>query len=101
MTIKILVLASNPEETARLRLDREIREIKRILRRSQRREEFSVESILAAQIEDLQESILKEKPRIVHFCGHGAGSEGLILEAESGNYQLVNNQALGGFIQVI
>ena len=100
MKTKILVLASNPEETARLRLDKEIAEIEDILERSKQRDSFTLKAKLAVRVRDLQESILKEKPRIVHFCGHGAGSEGLILEAESGEYQLVNNQALGGLFKL-
>ena len=100
MKTKILVLASNPQGTDKLRLDKEIAEIEDILERSQRRDRFTVKSKLAVRVRDLQESILKEKPRIVHFCGHGAGSEGLILEAESGKYQLVNNQALGGLFKL-
>ncbi len=100
MKTKILVLASNPQGTDKLRLDKEIAEIEDILERSHKREEFDLKAKLAVRVRDLQESIIKERPRLVHFCGHGAGSEGLILEAESGKYQLVNNQALGDLFKL-
>ena len=100
MRTKILVLASNPEDTAKLRLEREVRQIEDILERAQKREKFDLKSKLAVRIEDLQESIIKEKPRIVHFCGHGVGSRGLVLETESGQQQLVNTQALGDLFKL-
>ncbi|BAZ18806.1 hypothetical protein NIES4071_106910 (plasmid) [Calothrix sp. NIES-4071] len=38
--------------------------------------------------------MLDYKPQIVHFSGHGVGDDGLILENETGNLQLVDTPAL-------
>ncbi|MGK7935034.1 MAG: CHAT domain-containing protein [Xenococcaceae cyanobacterium] len=97
---KILVLASNPQDTARVRLDEEIHQIEDALARAHNREDFDLRSILAVRIDDLQESIIQENPRIVHFCGHGVGRGGLVLQTESGEPQLVNTQALGGLFKL-
>jgi len=38
--------------------------------------------------------LLKEEPQIVHFCGHGAGEKGLVLENDLGHAQLVTTESL-------
>jgi hypothetical protein len=42
---KILIVAANPKDTSRLRLDEEVREIEAALQRSQRRNQFSAKPI--------------------------------------------------------
>ena len=91
-TKKILVLASNPEGTEPLKLNREIRLIEDVLEKGKQREKFTIKSKLEVRLEDLQKTIRQEKPRIVHFCGHGAGSQGLVVGTESGEKQLVGTQ---------
>ena len=51
---------------------------------------------------DLHDILAKNKPYIVHFCGHGAGKEGLIFHSnESGEEeQLVSNKALAGLFNL-
>ena len=87
MKIKILVLASNPQGTSQLRLDQEIREIRDALDRGKNREQFILEPREAVRVRDLQRSIRREEARIVHFCGHGTGSQGVVLETELGNHR--------------
>ena len=94
MTKKILVLTSNPQGTAPLLLNQEIRDIKEKLRNSSHGHHFLVNDELAVRTDDLQPTILREQPRFVHFCGHGAGTPGLIVESPSGESQLVNTSAL-------
>ena len=100
MTTKILVLASNPQGTEQLLLNQEIRAIQDALERAKKREQFDLIPTVAVRIRDLQSKILEEEPRIVHFCGHGKGSEGLVLETESGQKQLVNTQAIGDLFKL-
>ena len=73
---KILVLASNSQGTDQLRLDKEIRAIEDAFRSGEKRERFTIVSRVAVKIGDLQSFLRREKPRIVHFCGHGSGSQG-------------------------
>ncbi len=100
MPIKILVLASNPAGTEQLQLNPEIRSIKHSYERSQKRAEFTLQFEPAVRISELQRIILKEKPRIVHFCGHGTGHQGLVLENDTGQIQLVSTEALTNLLKI-
>ena len=100
MVTKILVLASNPEGTEQLKLNREIRLIEDALEKGKQREKFTVKPKLEVRPEDLQQTIRQEKPRIVHFCGHGAGSQGLVVGKESGQKQLVGTQAIADLFKL-
>ena len=50
---KVLILAANPLETARLRLEKEVEEIRVTLERSPNRDNFEFESRGAARPQDL------------------------------------------------
>jgi hypothetical protein len=116
---KILFLAANPVNSLPLRLGEELRDIEEGLKRSQHRDKFELLTKWAARPQDLQRAILDSNPHIVHFSGHGHGSEdeplssqssrdlgtmpeaaspteGLVLEDESGQAKLVRAEALAG-----
>ena len=38
--------------------------------------------------------MLDHNPQIIHFCGHGEGEEGLVVEKESGKPELISTEAL-------
>ena len=90
----ILILAANPKNTSRLRLEEEIREIDEGLRRANKREQFKLEMKLAVRQRDFYRAILDTQPQIVHFCGHGAGEDGIILEDETGTTAFVQADTL-------
>lgn len=91
---KILIVSANPTNTNQLRLNEEVREIQAGLQRSKSRDEFKIIAQLAVRTDDLRRALLDNEPQIVHFCGHGAGHEGLALEDNTGQMQLVNTEAL-------
>jgi Cdc6-like AAA superfamily ATPase len=91
MPQKILILAANPRQD--LKLGREIRDLKKVVERSAKQNQFEVEIELAVRSEDLQELFLEYKPWIVHFCGHGTGERGLVL-GEEGGEQTVTTEAI-------
>ncbi len=95
---KILILASNPQGD--LRIDREIRDLKKAIERNKNSEQFEVKIALAVRPEDLQDLFYDNKPYIVHFCGHGAGEQGLVFENDIKGEQLVSNQALSGLFKI-
>ncbi|WP_336622303.1 CHAT domain-containing protein [Chlorogloeopsis sp. ULAP01] len=95
----ILVLASSPTNEARLRLDKEVREIDEGLRRSHHREKFTLQQRWAVRADDLRRALLDFNPEIVHFCGHGSGDDGLVLENDSGLAQLVPTEALANLFK--
>ena len=90
--MKILILASNPRKD--LNLDREIRDLKEVIEKSRNRQELEVEDALAVRVRDLQGLLLKHDPQIVHFCGHGTGEQGLVLQDDLGQERRVSTQAL-------
>lgn len=96
----ILILASSPINQARLRLDKETREIDEGLRRSQKREQFTLEQKWAVRPDDLRRALLDFHPQIVHFCGHGTGDNGLVLESDTGEAQFVPTNALANLFKL-
>jgi len=91
---RILVLAANPSDTAKLHLSREVREIQDGLALSAGRDQFEVISQWAVRPEDLRRALLKYKPSIVHFSGHGMGDQGLVFENDLGQSKLVSASTL-------
>lgn len=90
---KILIVAANPKDTSRLRLDEEVREIEQALHRSSRRAAFALKAIWAPRSRDLRRALLDEQPQIVHFSGHG-DVDGLVLENATGDAVVVSPEAL-------
>lgn len=94
---KILILASNPRKD--LNLPREIYFLKNIIERSKDKTQFDVAIGEAVRPKDLQKLFLEHQPRIVHFCGHGTGMTGLVLEDDAGREQLVSTHALSNLFK--
>jgi hypothetical protein len=80
--VKILFLASSPEDSGRLRLDREIRTIRERLRQSPLGNRFTVEQEWAVRVSDLQSHLLRHRPHILHFSGFGSHAGRITLEPE-------------------
>lgn len=90
----ILFLAANPIDSTRLRLDKEIRSIDTALRLADQRDKFRIEQQWAVQVSGIQSHLLRYRPDIVHFSGHGSQSDGIFLENNDGNSQLVSTASL-------
>ncbi len=102
MTTTILVLSSNPRsQESYLALNKEYSEIEKARDLSQNKYKYSVIRVQAANIDDLQREVLDTKARIVHFCGHGLGRQGLVLETDLGVQQLISTQALAGLFKLL
>jgi hypothetical protein len=97
---KILIWAVDPVDQARLRLDREIREIKDSWQRSKQRDQYVLDPYPATRPSDLQKTLLDAHPAVVHFSGHGSGPAGLVLEDDRGLARLVPTDALGGLFRL-
>lgn len=97
---KILILAANPKNTDRLRLEEEEREIDEGLRRSRHRDRFKLTSKWAVRSRDFYRYMLDFQPQIVHFSGHGAGESGIVLEDEIGQAQLMPTEQLAGLFKL-
>jgi len=95
---KVLILAANPLEIARLRLDKEVEEIRTTLQLSTNRDRFEIESRGAVRPQDLQQYLYNLKPQILHFSGHGDGDWGLAFEDDDGKAQAVSTSALADWL---
>ena len=91
---KLLFLAANPLDTDPLRLDEEMRAIDISLRQADFREQFDLRSHWAVRIDDLQELLLRNRPDIVHFSGHGSNAGEIVLQGAQGQGVIVPPDAL-------
>lgn len=98
---KILVLASNPTDQTQLRLGAESREIEDRLRRTTFRNQFDFRTRWAVRSRDLQQSLLEERPAILHFSGHGSKAGELYLEDELGLSRAVPPGALAKLFEIL
>ncbi len=97
----VLFIAANPLDTEPLKLDEEARAIDRALQQTQYRERFDIKQQWAARIADLQGMLLRYKPDIVHFSGHGSRASEIILQDELGNSHPVSVRALSTLFSVL
>lgn len=97
-TLRVLYLTASPEATETtvvhpdgtvdttgvwLRVDREVREVRKIVRGSRYRDQITIEHLPAATSMDLLDGLNDHRPHVVHFSGH-ASSLGLVLDDEDG-----------------
>ena len=99
--IKILFLAANPRDTKPLQLDEEIRSIDQALRKTEFRDHFEILQHWAVRYSDLQELLLRHKPNIVHFSGHGSNVSEIILQDNQGNSHPLSVQALSRLFSIL
>jgi hypothetical protein len=92
--IRILFLGSNPRDSLRLRLDEEVREIDQALARADLGKSFELCQKWAVRGSDLQFHLLRHRPRIVHFSGHGSEENAIFLESDQGESRPVTGPAL-------
>ncbi len=99
--IRILFLTAEPTDTAKLRLQQELREIRQRLQRANQRERFLLDFGFSARPEDVSQELLNFQPHIVHFSGHGTSTGELCFEGQLGIMQPVKPQALADLFQLV
>jgi len=92
--IKVLFLATNPQDQTQLRLDEEIRAVTEKVRASEYRDSVELISKWAVRPQDLLQGLNEHKPHIVHFSGHGSDTGDLLLQDDSGNTKPVSKDAI-------
>ena len=97
--VRILFLGANPQGAPALRLDQEVRDIDQALQRSEFRTRFDLRPQLAVRSVDLQGALLRHRPEIVHFSGHGE-VDGIFLEDETGQIKKVEAGVLARILGV-
>ena len=98
--IKILFLASDPSDAARLRLGQELREIREKLQMAKQRGQFILESREAVRPGDITQAIFDVEPQIVHFSGHGTSIGELCFEDVVGKVKIVQPEALSALFEM-
>jgi hypothetical protein len=98
---RILFMASAPDDTAELRVDREMRHIQQQLRQAALHTRFTLETRMAVRPEDLTQALLDVSPRIVHFSGHGSARGELCLENHAGLTHPVTPDALAALFALM
>lgn len=96
--IKILFLAPDPGDAARLRLGNELREIQD---RLDDKDKFELRDRPAVRPRDIVRIILDMKPQIVHFSGHGMETGEICLENDQGETQPVRPEALAALFSLV
>jgi hypothetical protein len=92
---KVLFLLANPRNTEMLRLQEEVREVDAAVRQADYRSSFDIRQHGAVRVMDLQGYMLRHRPEIVHFSGHGhASPSAIVLEDISGRHMIVDPAAL-------
>src|SRR6185295_7413049 len=99
--VKILFLAIDSENALHLRLDKEFHEIDKNISTGSHRDLFELFSVWAVKPGDLQTALLRYKPHIVHFSGHGMRRKGLSFENVEGQRKFISPQALANLFRVI
>lgn len=99
--VKILFLSANPKDISRIRLDEEAREVDEMIRMGDFRDQLALIPHFAVRPGDLRQSLLRHKPHILHFSGHGSSTEGIILEDNRGHTKPLSTNALAALFRVI
>lgn len=97
--IKVLHLAADPFRQEALNLAQEIRQVQQALRNAGCTD-VVVESEWAVQPQELQQALLRHRPDVVHFSGHGAPNACLVLEGDNGPVE-VSQDALTGLFRAL
>lgn len=92
---KILILSSNPRRD--LNLEREVSDLTTAV---QRLEKFEIRLGLGVRSQKLPDLLREHSPEFVHFCGHGAGKEGLVFQDEKGREKTVSTEILAQIFKI-
>lgn len=112
----ILFLASNPSETSKLQLEKEFTRIFNGIQEGSK--DLKLVAEWAVTPGHLQQAILKHRPNIIHFAGHGVSekqgsgsdrdivfeggnSSGILLQDANGKPQLVRTNALANLFETM
>jgi tetratricopeptide (TPR) repeat protein len=100
--VKILFLSANPVDAqTQIRNDKEFRDIAESIRRSPYSDQLEIVSEWAVRTGDMQAALLKHKPDIVHFSGHGSPKGDILLEDEDGSRKAVNKEAVSEMFRMM
>jgi hypothetical protein len=96
----VLVLNATPDDLGRLRADKEAAELDRQLETVRHcKRDLHVVQKFAVRPRDIQKELLNNKPKILHFSGHGDAGD-LAFEAENGEAAPIKGEVLAEMLDV-
>lgn len=98
--LRILFLASNPTDAARLRLDEEYRLVRRRMQDNVEAGNAELRLEPAARLDDLLRALADYEPHVVHFAGHG-NDEAVCLEDDEGLTAALTKEQLSAFHELL
>jgi hypothetical protein len=100
--IRVLFLAADPfGEKAPLELGDEMRAIDHAIQQGSARDALELVSHFATRTRDLQRALLRHRPQVVHFAGHGDRPGVICLEDEFGERRKVDGAALAALFRAL
>jgi hypothetical protein len=96
----ILLMSANPVGQP-LQLDEERREIDRAVAYAQANDRLVVRTADAVRLDDLQSALLRYRPAIAHFSGHGLASAGILVADGFGGARPVPPEALSDLFMIL
>lgn len=97
--IKVLLLSANPIDS-RLNIDEEFRAIDQKIRSSEHRDRVEIIIHGAVRLEDVAGLLMRHKPHVVHFSGHG-NVDGIALTTEDGSSKVLPENALANIFRAL
>jgi hypothetical protein len=99
--LTILFLAANPADMNQLQLDEEMRSVDSALRMTEYWRHFDLRAHWAVRPSDLHELLLRYKPHIVHFSGHGSKTGEILLKADTGDAKPLAPDVLASLLAIL
>lgn len=70
---RVLILAATPDNEGRIRPDKEVAELReRMAAMPSQKRPLEFDHILATRLDQIQQELVRKRPTILHFSGHGA-----------------------------
>jgi len=95
----IVVMSANPVDQQLLRLDEERRAIDRAV--SPAGDRLEVRTADAVRLDELQPALVRHRPVVAHFSGHGSASQGILVLDDSGRARPVLPHALLDLFRIV
>jgi hypothetical protein len=99
--VTILFLGANPSNLTERALGHEVREIVERLRAADLRDCFEIVQAWAVRTSDLQQCLLRHRPVIVHFSGHGTLDGQIMLEDKQGRAMAMSTSAIARLFEIL
>lgn len=101
IVVLFMYLTASPTPEEGLRLDKEAREIDASLRATDLRDKYKIEQCWAVRASDIQSALLRYRPHVVHFSGHGTNTGELIVENDFGACEPIPPTGLGRLFGIL